>query len=200
VTSMAIPPLACAHRMAGEVRVRRRFRPAAVLFDRDDTIIQDVLEIADPILVQPVPGAREALDRVRAAGLPVGVVTNQAAVARGAVTPEQLAAVNARVEELLGPFQTWQVCVHQDGDGCPCHKPKPGMVRRAAAALGVDPRACVLIGDTGRDVTAVAAAGGVGILVPTGRTRSAEIANARRTAHVAADLTEAVDLVLDLAR
>lgn len=200
VTSALIPPAACGYRIAGELRVRRRHRIAAVLFDRDDTLIVDVPEIADPILVQPVAGAREALDRVRAAGLPVGVVTNQAAVARGATTPEQLAAVNARVEELLGPFATWQVCVHAEADGCPCHKPKPGLVRRAAAELGVDPRACVLIGDTGRDVTAVASAGGVGILVPTGRTRVAEIAAARRSAYVATDLTEAVDLALRLAQ
>jgi histidinol-phosphate phosphatase family protein len=200
VTSVLIPPAACAHRIAGEIGVRRRHRPAAVLFDRDDTLITDVQEISDPELVRPVPGARAALDRVRAAGLPVGVVSNQAAVARGAISAEQLAAVNARVEELLGPFQTWQVCVHHENGGCPCHKPKPGLVRQAAAALGVDPRACVLIGDTGRDVTAATAAGALGILVPTVRTRAAEITWARHSARVATDLTEAVDLVLGKAR
>src|SRR4051794_24515334 len=84
----------------------------AVLFDRDGTLVDDVPYNGDPVLVRPVPGAREALDRLRSAGLKLGVVTNQSAVARGICGPDDVAAVNARVEELLGPFDTWQVCPH----------------------------------------------------------------------------------------
>ncbi|SFB06149.1 haloacid dehalogenase superfamily, subfamily IA, variant 3 with third motif having DD or ED/haloacid dehalogenase superfamily, subfamily IA, variant 1 with third motif having Dx(3-4)D or Dx(3-4)E [Amycolatopsis marina] len=166
--------------------------PAALLFDRDDTVIVDVPYLADPALVRPVPGAVETLRSLRAAGVPVGIVSNQSGVARGLITPAQLDAVNARVEELLGPFDTWQVCVHGDDDGCECRKPAPGLVHRAAAALGVDVRRCVMIGDTGADVAAASTAGARGILVPTRRTLPVEIHDARRNATVAGDLIEAV--------
>ena len=74
----------------------------ADLFDRDGTLIEDVPYNADPEKVRPVPGAREALDRLRAAGLRVGVVSNQSGLARCLFGPEDLARVNARVTELLG--------------------------------------------------------------------------------------------------
>ena len=166
----------------------------AVLFDRDGTLIVDVPYNGDPALVEPMPGARAALDRLRAAGLRVGVVTNQSGLARGRFTAAQLSAVNARVEELLGPFGTWQVCPHDDPAGCRCRKPAPGLVHAAAAALGTSPARCVVVGDIGRDMVAAGAAGATGIIVPTSVTLRPEVAAAPA---VAADLAGAVDLVLD---
>ncbi|GAA3426254.1 hypothetical protein GCM10018953_34370 [Streptosporangium nondiastaticum] len=168
-------------------------RPAAVLFDRDGTLIEDVPYNADPGRVRPVPGARRALDRLRRAGVPVGVVTNQSGVARGLVSPDALEDVNRRVEELLGPFAVWAVCPHGEDDRCACRKPAPGLVLHAAAVLGVDARDCVVVGDIGRDVEAARAAGARGILVPTPVTLPEEVAAAPE---VAADLAVAVDLVL----
>ena len=165
----------------------------AVLFDRDGTLIEDVPFNGDPDRVRPMPGAREALDRLRSAGLRLGVVTNQSGVARGLLTLDDVARVNARVEELLGPFDTWQVCPHDDGDGCRCRKPAPGLVYAAAAALGTTPRRCVVVGDVGRDMTAAGAAGAAGILVPTAVTRPEEIAAAPA---VAGDVAGAVHLIL----
>ncbi|MEU4674015.1 HAD-IIIA family hydrolase [Amycolatopsis sp. NPDC023774] len=192
VTSVLIPPVACYHRVRGEISARRRRPPAAVLFDRDDTLITDVPYLDDPESVRPVPGAVELVRGLRERGVPVGIVSNQSGVAKGLITPERLAAVNARVEELLGPFGTWQVCVHDDGDGCDCRKPAPGLVRRAAAQLGVDPASCVVIGDTGADVRAALAAGARAVLVPTERTLDVEVQHARRYAAVARNLSEAL--------
>lgn len=164
-----------------------------LLFDRDDTIVIDVPYNADPHRVVPVPGAHRAVERARAAGLLVGVVTNQSAIAKGLATREQVDATNARVDELVGPFDVWCVCPHDAGDGCSCRKPRPGMVLDAAERLGVDPSELVVVGDIGADVGAAAAAGAQGILVPTARTRTEEV-DAATT--VATDLAEAVDLVL----
>lgn len=198
LTSMLIPAVACGRRIAGELRARRL--PAAILFDRDDTVVHDVPYCDDPDRVVPVDGAVEALDRVRAAGIATGVVTNQSGVARGLIAPDALTAVNARVQDLLGPFGTWQVCVHDETGGCGCRKPEPGMVQAAARALGVRTRDCVLIGDTGADVAAAQAAGARVVLVPTPRTRPEEVRSAQRTARVAPDLSSAVDLALGLRR
>jgi histidinol-phosphate phosphatase family protein len=151
----------------------------------------------DPDRVRPVDGAREALDRLRSAGLRLGVVTNQAGVARGMLTEDDVARVNDRIDQLLGPFDTWQCCPHDDpapgGTGCDCRKPAPGLVWRAAAALGTQPGRCVVVGDIGRDMTAAGAAGAAGILVPTPVTRAAEIAAAPA---VAGDLRDAAAQIL----
>src|SRR3954463_14430660 len=80
----------------------------AVLFDRDGTLVRDVPYNGNPDAVVVMPGARQALDRLRADGLRIGVVTNQSGIARGLLTRAQVDAVNARVEELLGPFDSWQ--------------------------------------------------------------------------------------------
>ncbi|GGI04555.1 HAD-IIIA family hydrolase [Egicoccus halophilus] len=168
-------------------------RPAAVLFDRDGTLVHDVPYNGDPAAVRPVDGARRALERLRAAGVPTAVVSNQSGVARGRITRAQVDAVNRRIDELLGPLGPWLVCEHGPDDGCHCRKPAPGLVEQAAAALGVDPRDCVVIGDIGADMQAAAAAGARGILVPTPITRAEEVAAA---AEVAPDLAAAVDAAL----
>lgn len=200
LSSMLIPPLAVAHRGAGEWQHRHAETdpPLAVLLDRDDTLIEDGPYLNDPRGVVPMPGARRALDRLRDRGLLLAVVTNQSGVARGLITPEQLGEVNAEVAGQLGTFDSWQVCLHAEDDGCACRKPAPGMVLAAAAALGVPPQRCVLIGDTGGDVQAALTAGGRAILVPTDRTRVEEISAARShpRADVAPTLTAAVDMVL----
>lgn len=161
----------------------------AVLLDRDGTLVEDVPYNGDPDKVRPMPGARAALDRLRAAGLKLAVVTNQSGLARGLFTERQLDRVHRRIETLLGPFDSWLVCPHDDGDGCACRKPAPGLVHAAAEALGTVPARCVLIGDIGRDVTAALAAGATGLLVPTPVTRTEEIAAAP---WVASDLPSAV--------
>jgi D-glycero-D-manno-heptose 1,7-bisphosphate phosphatase len=168
-------------------------RLGAVLFDRDGTLIEDVPYNGDPAKVEPMPGAMEALMRLRRADVPVAVVTNQSGVAKGLLTPDEMDQVNARVEELLGPFDAWAICVHDDSDGCTCRKPAPGLVIRAAAVLDVSPRDCVVVGDIGKDMEAARAAGARGILVPTGQTRAEEI---QQAAEVAEDLTDVVDRVL----
>jgi HAD superfamily hydrolase (TIGR01662 family) len=196
-TSVLIPPLATWHWLRGVLRHRRvsawRGLPDLVLFDRDGTLVQDFPYNGDPDWVRPVDGAQEALDRLRARGVRVGVVSNQSGVARGIITRAQVDACMRRLDDLLGPFDTLQVCPHGPDDGCTCRKPAPGMVKTACAELDVDPKRCVVIGDIGADVDAAAAAGAVGILVPTPVTRREEVAAAGR---VSGSLTAAVDDVL----
>jgi D-glycero-D-manno-heptose 1,7-bisphosphate phosphatase len=166
--------------------------PRAVLFDRDGTLVHDVPYNGDPDLVAPVDTARAALDRLRAAGLGTGVVSNQSGIARGVLTIAQVDAVNARVEELLGPIGVWAWCPHGPDDGCACRKPAPGLVLDAARRLGVAPGECAVVGDIGADVGAAAAAGARSVLVPTPVTRREEIDAAPL---VARDLLHALDLL-----
>jgi histidinol-phosphate phosphatase family protein len=169
-------------------------RPAAVLFDRDGTLVVDVAYNGDPDRVEPMPGVAAALERLRSAGVSTAVVSNQSGVARGLLTPDQVDAVNGRLEALLGPLGPVEWCPHAPDDRCGCRKPAPGLVLRAAARLGVNPRRCAVVGDIGADVQAARAAGARGVLVPTARTRPEEVAAAPE---VAPDLASAVELLLD---
>jgi HAD superfamily hydrolase (TIGR01662 family) len=197
VTSIAIPPVAVAHRLRGEIGVRRARLPlpAAVLFDRDGTLIGEPPHDGDVDGVVTARGAREALARLRDLGVPIGVLTNRPGTnGNGVLEPGVDAKVNDRLDALLGPFDVWEVCPHEPGEACGCRHPHPGLIRRAAASLGVAPEECVVIGDVGGDVAAARAAGARGILVPTPRTRAEEVA---ATAEVAADLIAAVELAVD---
>ena len=204
-TSAAIPPAATWHWLRGWATLPYRLRhrppappaPAAVLFDRDGTLVVDVPYNGDPAKVVPMPGARQALDRLRDAGIPTAVVSNQSGIARRLITPEQVDAVNRKVEELLGPLGPWAVCPHGIDDGCACRKPAAGLVLQAAEALGVDPRRVAVVGDIGADIEAARAAGARGVLVPNRATRPEEVAAAPE---VAGDLAAAVDLLIGSGR
>jgi D-glycero-D-manno-heptose 1,7-bisphosphate phosphatase len=168
--------------------------PEAVLFDRDGTLVVDVPYNGDPARVRPVPGAGAALDLLRAARIPAGVITNQSGIARGLITTAEMQQVNRRVDVLLGPFAVWQVCPHGPEDGCPCRKPRPGMVLAAGRRLGVAPERVAVIGDIGADVEAAVAAGAAALLVPTPVTRPEEVAAAPA---VQPDLVTAVRHLLE---
>jgi histidinol-phosphate phosphatase family protein len=205
MTSIAIPPSASFAWLTGLGRARRlTARPRAralrataavdaVLFDRDGTLVVDVPYNRDPARVQPMAGARDVLDRLRAAGIRVGVVTNQSGIARGMLTGAEVEAVHARLHELLGPFDAVCVCPHGPGDACRCRKPAPGLVLEAARRLGVAPQRCAVVGDIGADIDAALAAGALGVLVPTAATRPEETA---RAPLVMPELGFVADLVL----
>jgi histidinol-phosphate phosphatase family protein len=203
-TSAVMPFAASLHHLRGRARARALARdallaprparrPDAVLLDRDGTLVVDVPFNGDPDRVVPMPGARRALERLHAAGVRTAVVTNQSGIARGLLAARDVAAVNARIERLLGPLGPWLVCPHGPDDGCRCRKPRPGLVLEAASRLGVAPGRCALIGDIGADVEAARAVGARAVLVPNERTRPEEVAVAPETAPT---LEDAVDLLL----
>lgn len=151
--------------MAERRAARHPQRICAVLFDRDETIVVDVPFNGDPERVEPAPNARELLDRLRAAGLPLAVVSNQSGIGRGYITAQQVDAVNERIEALLGPFAGFFVCPHAPEDACECRKPKPKLILDAARSLGVEPACCVVVGDRESDVEAARGAGAIPLKV-----------------------------------
>jgi histidinol-phosphate phosphatase family protein len=164
-------------------------RPDVVLLDRDGTIVVDVPYNGDPERVVAMPGAERALARLREAGIGTAVISNQSGIGRGLIEVDQVLAVNRRAEELLGPLDGWHFCPHTDGDGCSCRKPEPGLVLAAAAALGVRPERCAVVGDIAADVQAAQAAGAAAVLVPTPTTEPDDV---RRAPRRAPDLEAAV--------
>jgi D-glycero-D-manno-heptose 1,7-bisphosphate phosphatase len=146
----------------------RRF----VLLDRDGTLNVEKHYLADPALLELYPGAGAALRRLQDAGFGLAVVTNQAGIARGKITPAQLNSVHAKLVDLLAAERVkldgiyW--CPHGPDAGCDCRKPQPGMIRQAARELDFDPGRAFVVGDKGLDIDLGKAVGAATVLVRTG--------------------------------
>lgn len=102
------------------------------------------------------PGARELLTAVRAAALPAALVTS---TSRGLAD----LVIGRLTRDLDVPPFDLTVC----GDEVPALKPDPAPYRQAAAALGVDPAACVVVEDSASGVAAGLAAGCAVLGVPS---------------------------------
>lgn len=163
--------------------------PRAVLFSRDGTLIVNVPYNGDPTRVELTSTAAEAVAYLRVRGIPLGVLSNQPAVGYGWITSAEVQRVNMRTEQLLGPFGTWQVCLHAPEDSCQCRMPKPRLIYAAASALGFPTSAIAVIANTGTAMKSALLAGATGVLVPADRTQPDEILTAE---HTARDLVTAV--------
>jgi transaldolase len=138
-------------------------RPA-VFLDRDGVLNEPVVRGGRPHPPADAAGlvvyeeAGEAVRALRDAGFALVVVTNQPDVARGTTPRAVVDAINARLREQL-PLDDVLVCPHDDGDGCDCRKPLPGLMTRGARLHEIDLARSYLVGDRWRDVEAGAAAG-----------------------------------------
>jgi transaldolase len=112
----------------------------------------DVGELRIPAAVPP------AVTRLRQAGFLTIAVTNQPDVARGTQTREGVEAINRAIQAQV-PLEEILVCYHDDGAGCDCRKPGPGLIIAAAKRYGVDLASSFMVGDRWRDVEAGRRAG-----------------------------------------
>ncbi|MBI5190013.1 MAG: D-glycero-beta-D-manno-heptose 1,7-bisphosphate 7-phosphatase [Nitrospirae bacterium] len=148
----------------------------AVFLDRDGTINEEVGYLSDPEQVALLPGAADALARLKQAGFALVVVTNQSGIARGYFGEDELRGVNETLGRLLAEsgaaIDAFYHCPHHPAHGevrgCDCRKPKPGMAIRAARELGLDLARSYFVGDKQTDVELGMNAGGKPILVLTG--------------------------------
>jgi D-glycero-D-manno-heptose 1,7-bisphosphate phosphatase len=130
---------------------------AAVFFDRDDTLIEDVPYLGDPARVKLMPECRESLRALHEAGFVLFIASNQSGVGRGLITREQVAAVNAEVLRQTGDVPFGGVyCCYDDPDKPQegCRKPSPAMLLRARDEHGLDLARSFMVGDRLRDVQA----------------------------------------------
>jgi D-glycero-D-manno-heptose 1,7-bisphosphate phosphatase len=157
----------------------------AAFLDRDGTIMRDANYVQDPRDVQLLPDAAAAIRRLNERNIPVIVVTNQSGIARGWLTTDDYAAVQAQLLELLADEQahitaTYMCPHHPDVSGeCDCRKPGLGMYRQAIADHGLDPTQSVFIGDRLRDVIPAGSLGGLGILLDVESTPDEDRARAK---------------------
>jgi D-glycero-D-manno-heptose 1,7-bisphosphate phosphatase len=153
----------------------------AVFLDRDGVLIEDAGLITAVGQVHILPGVPEALTRLKAAGFRLVVVSNQAVVARGLLTPEQVRALHGEVEAILRrqgapALDGFYFCPHHPRatlpefrQDCACRKPKPGLLLQAARELGLRSEVSFMVGDRPTDLLAGARAGCRTVWTQTGQ-------------------------------
>jgi histidinol-phosphate phosphatase family protein len=178
----------------------------AVFLDRDGTLIEHVHYLCDPALVRLLPGAAEAIKKLRRAGFAVVLVTNQSAIGRGMLTEERLEEIHTEMRRQLATCgatidgiyycpiapgsDNRSVVEHSD------RKPGPGMLLRAAADLHLDLATSWMVGDLISDVWAGLNAGCRSILLESVETSPEDLKALEGRALVVRDLPAAAAAIL----
>lgn len=187
----------------------------AVFLDRDGTVAHEVGYVNHVSRFRLYPWSVDAVRLINRGGLAAVVVTNQAGVARGyfpeSVVGQVHEALRAAIESGGARLDGIYYCPHHPSVGeppyrqdCDCRKPRPGLLRRAAADLGLDLSRSFVVGDRHADLSLAWSVGARGALVKTGYGRGElehlSAAWPRPPDLVAEHLLEAVERILDLAQ
>ncbi len=145
-----------------------------VVLDRDGVINFDSDDyVKSPAEWTPIPGSLDAIARLKRAGYRVVVASNQSGVGRGLFDVDTLFDIHRKflglLEEAGGRLDGFFFCPHHPDVGCECRKPRPGMLEDICQRFGVSGSELLMVGDTQKDLDAVAAVGGQGVLVRTGK-------------------------------
>jgi D-glycero-D-manno-heptose 1,7-bisphosphate phosphatase len=147
----------------------------AIFLDRDGVIIENRADyVRSWVDVEFLPGAVDALARIKNQGYKLIIVTNQSAVSRGLLAFETANAINQQLLETIrtggGQVDGVYMCPHAPEDHCSCRKPKPGMLLQAAAEHALDLSKSWMLGDAWSDLQAGVHAGARKVgFVKTGR-------------------------------
>jgi D-glycero-D-manno-heptose 1,7-bisphosphate phosphatase len=144
-----------------------------VLLDRDGVINEDRPDsVKSKEEFSLLPGVISAIKLLNEASIPVAIVTNQAVVGRGILSPEGLKDIHYYLEDLLKAERAFvnqiYVCSSADPED-PRRKPNPGLLLEALVDFKVSAEEAILIGDDLRDLQAAGAIGCPRILVKTGK-------------------------------
>lgn len=151
-----------------------------VFMDRDGVINKypgDFKYIARVEEFQILPNVKPALEKLTAAGFKLFVVSNQAGVAKGLYTLEDLNEINQRMLFELGDkviISEILYCTHRPEENCSCRKPKTGLIDQVLAGFktkgfSFDKTNSYFIGDSMVDIETGQSAGLKTILVFSGR-------------------------------
>jgi D-glycero-D-manno-heptose 1,7-bisphosphate phosphatase len=145
----------------------------AIFLDRDGVINRDRRDyVKSWEEFEFLPGVLEALRLLAPGPHRIIVVSNQSAIGRGLVSSEAVDEIHDRMVEAVraggGRIDAVYYCPHSPEADCPCRKPRPGLLLRAARELDIDLPGSWLIGDDLRDLESAVAAGVRPVLVRTG--------------------------------
>ncbi len=171
----------------------------AVFIDRDGTISEEVGYINHPSRFRVFPYSAAAIKLLNDSGWLAIIVTNQAGVARGYFAEDMIQTVHeALKQEMAGTdarIDAIYYCAHHPSVGeppyrfdCDCRKPKPGLIRRAAAEFDINLAKSWMVGDRYSDIELARNAGVNSAFVMSGYGRG-EWEHQRQDWHYQPDLT-----------
>ncbi len=122
------------------------------------------------------PFSKPALALLASTPFLIIVATNQSCIGRGIVKKETVEEINERmkreIEEAGGRIDAIYYCPHRPNEGCPCRKPRPGLLLQAEKEWGIDLKRSYFIGDAMTDIEAGKRVGCTSILLLTGQGKS----------------------------
>lgn len=146
-------------------------RPA-VFLDRDGVLNEEVHFLKYPEEVRMVEGVAEGLRALREMNFQLVVVTNQAGIGLGYITEKDFLRCNSallrQINAAGGVLDRFYYCPHSLSEDCPCRKPRPLMIQKAAAEMNLDLERSWIIGDRDTDIECGRNAGVRPILIHTG--------------------------------
>lgn len=180
-----------------------------VFLDRDGTINVEKNYLYRPEDFQFIENAPEAIALLKKHGYQVIVVTNQAGVARGYYTEEDVKRLHEYINEQLRKWNTqidaFYYCPHHPTAGigkykrnCNCRKPKTGMFEQACRDFEVDLENSWMIGDNKGDIEAGRNFGLRTILVRTGYGEELEKEGFKGSCEVIDDIYGAADILINV--
>ncbi len=179
----------------------------AVFLDKDGTLVENVPYNVDPERITLAPGVCEALPQLHDAGYRLVIISNQSGVARGYFPESALQEVERYLRGLLDeigvPLEGFYYCPHHP-EGvvvpyavrCPCRKPEPGMLLRAAQEHDLDLARSWLVGDILNDVQAGRRAGCRTVLIDNGNETEWDVSPEREPHYMAFDMAEAAQKIV----
>ena len=135
------------------------------LFDRDGTINVEIGYLHEPEKVILIESTVNKIRAFNELGWKVVAVSNQAGIARGIYSENDMRKTNLRIDALLeergAHVDAWYYCPHHpDYTGvCDCRKPAAGMIVRTMKEWGANPENCIMYGDSPCDELAAKNAG-----------------------------------------
>lgn len=135
-----------------------KITPKFIILDRDGTIIEDLGYVHKIKDLKFLPNAISGLKQFRDAGFRFIIITNQAGIARGIFTSDQLdifqnELLKQLADEGISIDKIYYCPHHPDITGpCKCRKPKTKLAEEAAERYGFSAEECIIIGDKDSDI------------------------------------------------
>lgn len=145
-----------------------------IILDRDGVINHDRDDFVKSVDEWvPIEGSMDAIAFLTEAEYTIAVATNQSGVARKYFSLQDLTEMHNKMHKLVqqagGAIDGIWFCPHTADAQCDCRKPKPGMVKDIIERFNAEAKNTWMVGDSLRDLQAIAAVGGKPALVLTGK-------------------------------
>lgn len=179
----------------------------AVFIDRDGTLIKDVPYNSSPALIKLEYYAGEMLQGLKRKGYLLIIVTNQAGVAKGYFTEEDVSKMHTAIDQQLISYNVkldaFYYCPHfseglinEYAIECNCRKPKPGLIYNAANDFNIDLEKSWMIGDILNDIEAGNTAGCTTVLINNGNETEWIMNEQRKPNYIAKNLKHATEIIV----